>query len=321
MKTVLNKFMFLLIIASFFQGNLLCQASDPDKLGLELLEALKSGDVSKVSNLIKAGASVNLQDDRGNTALMLASSTLGPYGGSYTIAAFTDIVELLLNNGAEPNLQSNVGDTALISASAAGHKDIVKLLLEKGIDISLQNTMSDTALTTVSDFEQDPAFRQDSDFEKEEIFNILQLETAIKEGRDLEPYIDKLNEEDLWWFLNRAITNQNIEKLLPQVYKDLVVIYKRLKGGNIPESQIINILSGKDSISEELKIKKIEVYEKLMNDLFQILYLHKVGILLDDDILESSKESHKKRQDIIEKIKSNNTVMPLDVAAKTVLEY
>ena len=64
-----------------------------------------------------AGAKPNLQDNRGMTALMIASSE--GYGAA---------VQELLDRGADRSLKDREGKTARDHAAAAGHDDIVKIL-------------------------------------------------------------------------------------------------------------------------------------------------------------------------------------------------
>ena len=83
-----------------------------------------------VQILLAEGIDPNIQDNNGNTALILAS-----YHG------YIEIVRLLLTANANPNIQNNIGNTALILASMQGHTEIVRLLLDSnGANIAnLQN--------------------------------------------------------------------------------------------------------------------------------------------------------------------------------------
>ena len=86
--------------------------------------------------LLNNGADVNIQDDDGNTVLIIACKENK-----------TEIVQLLLKNKADVNIQDDEGDTALIIACENGYKDIVQLLLEnKDTDINKQNIDGNTAL-------------------------------------------------------------------------------------------------------------------------------------------------------------------------------
>jgi len=82
------------------------------------------------------GANLNIQNEEGETALMIAS------GGDYT-----DIVRLLIEAGANLNIQNEDGKTALMFAS---NTDIVRLLIEAGANLNLQNNDGHTALITAT---------------------------------------------------------------------------------------------------------------------------------------------------------------------------
>ena len=84
-------------------------------------------------NLLERGTDVNTQDQSRKTALMIASAR-----EKVVFAAE------LLKRGAKLNMQDSEGNTALIIAfKAVGHdynnSDLVELLIRKGADINLQN--------------------------------------------------------------------------------------------------------------------------------------------------------------------------------------
>lgn len=178
-------------------------------------------------------------------------------------------VKKLLNEGVDVNIKDKDGSTALIWASSHGNKQIVKMLLEIGayVDINIVNKY----IMLIS----------------EEILNILRLEQAIKESKDLNPYVNKLSEEDLVWFINRVISNRNIgelglediEKLVPKDYKELVIIYKKLKSGHV---SIEKILKEYESIvgSKKLNNNAIRAYELLKENIEKIDALNKTSVPL-----------------------------------------
>jgi ankyrin repeat protein len=86
------------------------------------------GNVNIVSELLKAGADVNLRDDaspEGFTPLICA-----------VIGNYVDIVYLLLANGADVNLATHHEVTPLQHACRIGNPEIVKLLLKAGADVN-----------------------------------------------------------------------------------------------------------------------------------------------------------------------------------------
>ena len=86
-----------------------------------LLEAVESGELKEVEDLLQAGADVNGSVEGDGTALIVAAK-----GGNKAS------VELLLKNGADPNVASPGDGNPLIMAADAGHEDIVELLLNHG---------------------------------------------------------------------------------------------------------------------------------------------------------------------------------------------
>lgn len=88
--------------------------------------------------LLKHGATVDLLNFEGSTALMAAAEQ-ARYGSA--------AVRILLDHKADPNLATNVRQvTALMSAARNGHEDVVTLLLENGADPDLRSDDFGTAL-------------------------------------------------------------------------------------------------------------------------------------------------------------------------------
>ena len=89
-----------------------------------LTAAVKSGDITKVQDLIKDGANVNAGYYQSIPVLQQAASE-----------GQTEIVSYLIDMGANINYVGDFGQTALTSAVYDGHKETAKVLLEKGADI------------------------------------------------------------------------------------------------------------------------------------------------------------------------------------------
>jgi ankyrin repeat protein len=81
-------------------------------------DAASKGQVSRVVEMLQMGASANDKDEKGRTALMLASEK-----GHVTV------VTLLLLAGAQVGERDDQGQTALMLAAEKGHASIVNLLL------------------------------------------------------------------------------------------------------------------------------------------------------------------------------------------------
>merc|ERR1740124_1615157 len=96
--------------------------------------ATTNGHLAIVRELLKRGASVNLQTTLGSTALMLAA-----YRGHLSIV-------LLLQHSADPDLQDSEGATALMRAADGGHEACVQALLRAKADTELLDKEGHTAL-------------------------------------------------------------------------------------------------------------------------------------------------------------------------------
>lgn len=91
----------------------------------------------KIKALIKSGADVNMKDEHGYTALMLACRT--------------QTAQLLIESGADVNVFDKNGQTALMWASTQGNIDRVKLLIKSGADVNaMDKRFGDTALMCAS---------------------------------------------------------------------------------------------------------------------------------------------------------------------------
>src|SRR5271157_1353911 len=139
-------------------------------LSSELDAAAKSGNLSKVKELLSQGADVNFRNNYGATPLIEASlrgyeamvRTLLEHGAdvgtadtvfgatALNFAALTgqaQVVEFLLKWGADVNAKDFDGRTALFEAALGGHTGVVAVLLEKGADIHVRDIGGRTALT------------------------------------------------------------------------------------------------------------------------------------------------------------------------------
>ena len=94
-------------------------------------DAIDSGDVDALAELISSGADLHAQDEEGNTALHAAAQ------GELACAA------KLLELGANVNAQNGVGTTALIEAVKYGDCEQVKALLAAGADAALADDEGD----------------------------------------------------------------------------------------------------------------------------------------------------------------------------------
>ena len=100
-----------------------------------LMIAAFNGHSEIIKILFEKGVPINQQDNDGRTALMYAST--GPY---------TATVKFLLDNKAEINIADKVEHfTALMFAASEGQLEIVKILMANGADATLKDIDGDTA--------------------------------------------------------------------------------------------------------------------------------------------------------------------------------
>jgi ankyrin repeat protein len=104
---------------------------------LDLMCALEDDNIESAKSIInKKTININLRDDEGFSALMLAAC----YG-------YTEIVDSLISAGADLNLQNNEGFSALMLASYYGHADIVDSLINAAaVDLTLTDNNGASAL-------------------------------------------------------------------------------------------------------------------------------------------------------------------------------
>ncbi len=107
-----------------------------DDKGWLLMEAFKRSNDPLVQKLISQGVPPNVEDDDGNTMLLIAASN-----------GDLELVKKCLN---DYNLyllkKNNFGENALMKAVYSGSIPLCRYLLEKGIDIEAQNNKGETAL-------------------------------------------------------------------------------------------------------------------------------------------------------------------------------
>jgi len=125
----------ILSVSSFSYAN--------NKIDSHLIEAVESGDLELVQDLISKGADINIKDSAHNPPLSIAARK-----------GRTDIVNYLLSfkntenkNFLDINFQNpSDGWTALMLASTNGHVEAVKALVNHNANVNLQGKFGETAL-------------------------------------------------------------------------------------------------------------------------------------------------------------------------------
>lgn len=138
------------------------------------------GSLEDVKAILSKGEDVNLKDDKGNTALIMATKQNRPdilrlllaHGADVnvkgesgitalafaTIEGNTELMDFLLRAGANAALQvgpKGATSTVLHYASTRGNKEAVALLLDHGVDVNVRNIDGGTALMAISELIRD----------------------------------------------------------------------------------------------------------------------------------------------------------------------
>lgn len=115
-----------------------------ETLKARYFDAAREGDSAMLSAFYQAGLDVNVADEKGYTALILAA-----YHGH------TDTVNFLIGEAnANPCQEDNRGNTALMGAIFKGHVSVAKQLVFADCDIDEENEQGQTALMFASLFDR-----------------------------------------------------------------------------------------------------------------------------------------------------------------------
>ena len=111
-------------------------AQNPADPGMQLHQAVVSGDIEKVKTLISNGVDINTNNQLNWTPLHTAVRNNR-----------IEIVKYLLENGANVDAIDSRGQTALQFAVESGQKEIVELLIEKGADLNISDERQESAIS------------------------------------------------------------------------------------------------------------------------------------------------------------------------------
>jgi hypothetical protein len=109
-----------------------------EKLNKLLLNTAYEGSLVRVRYLLDAGADVEVKDNDGQTALMIASW----YG-------YKEVVQVLLAAGADVEVKDNDGWTALMYALKYKYKEIVQILRNAGAKKSVKENLNESVYNDV----------------------------------------------------------------------------------------------------------------------------------------------------------------------------
>ena len=110
-----------------------------------LMVAARSGNVGMVRLLIESGADVHLEDDRGWTALFMGCHDPEADRG------YPDVVEALIRAGSDIEKPIGYGITPLMLAAGYGEAGVVEILLEAGAKVKAVNEGGRTARQMATD--------------------------------------------------------------------------------------------------------------------------------------------------------------------------
>ncbi|MCP4934400.1 MAG: hypothetical protein GY927_09395 [bacterium] len=87
------------------------------------LEAVRQNDLKRTKRMINQGVDVGARDERGRTALLLA-----------THENHIDIAEMLIRAGADVNARDDIADSPYLYAGAEGRLEILRMTVAAGGD-------------------------------------------------------------------------------------------------------------------------------------------------------------------------------------------
>ena len=123
-----------------------------------LMWRVKCRDLETVDWLLRKGATANLQNGEGETALHQASSR-----GS------ADLVKLLLQTGVDPGIVDERGRPPLHTACKEGQSRVVSYLLDHGVDVDIVDSDCNTALHVIVKF--NPSSKRSDDAQGKVVMN------------------------------------------------------------------------------------------------------------------------------------------------------
>ena len=124
-----------LVSLGYLEGSPTIKVSELDEKIESLYQAVATGEIEKVKQLISENPEVDVRDNRVVTLLHTAA-----------INGYLEIAELLIENGADVNAKNDNGGTPLNVASQQENKDVVELLIDRGANINNQNNNGMTPL-------------------------------------------------------------------------------------------------------------------------------------------------------------------------------
>jgi uncharacterized protein len=101
----------------------------------DLIVSAVNGNIDGVRRALKAGASIDVRDSHGRTALLIATHDNN-----------VELARVLIAAGADVNAKDHIDDSPFLYAGAEGRNEILKMTLEAGADLKSTNRYGGTAL-------------------------------------------------------------------------------------------------------------------------------------------------------------------------------
>ncbi|MCE3009228.1 MAG: ankyrin repeat domain-containing protein [Proteobacteria bacterium] len=102
---------------------------------VDIFEAARQGQKALLNECLKSGTEINMKNEKGHSALMLAA-----YNGHY------DATEFLIQSGADVNSVDLDGNSVLMGVVFKGHTSIFELLVKAGANLDHTNPKKQSAL-------------------------------------------------------------------------------------------------------------------------------------------------------------------------------
>lgn len=112
---------------------------DMTRVNEELLATASAGRAEVIASALDTGADIEVRDERGRTALLLAAAN-----------DHVDVAELLVAQGADPNALDDKHDTPWLVTGATGSVAMLEALLPAKPDLTVENRFGGVSLIPAS---------------------------------------------------------------------------------------------------------------------------------------------------------------------------
>ncbi len=109
--------------------------ADKTQLKMDFFQAATRGEATQVTEILNKGIDINVADEQGRTAAMIAT-----YGN------YPHVVKVLIEQGADINKRDHMENNPFLYAGAEGYIEILRLTIEAGADPTIFNRFGGTAL-------------------------------------------------------------------------------------------------------------------------------------------------------------------------------